>query len=62
MATGLFNSSERVFLLHEELLIKKDKKQGLWANSYLGEEGLKINEENIFRGENGHTFKLYWQE
>lgn len=33
VTAGLFNSSERIFLLDEEL-IKKDEKQDFWANSH----------------------------
>ena len=43
MTPGLFNSAERIFLLGEECLIKKDEKQDFSTNSHhLGEEVLKI--------------------
>ena len=63
VTAGLFNSSERIFLLDEELLIKKDEKQDFWANSHhLREEVLKIHKDHILHGNNGHAFKLYWQD
>ena len=60
---GLFNSSERIFLLDEELLIKKYEKQDFWAKSHhLGEEVLKIPKDHILHGNNGCAFKLHWQD
>lgn len=67
MTPGLFNSSERIFLLGEEFLIKKDEKQDFSANSHhLGEEVLKIHKDHIFMatmtmllnfiGKNKYTF------